>query len=84
MRRQLGDRTPFVSRELELVCLRRLLDSTAAGSGGLALIAGEPGIGKTRLAAEVATEASSRGLRPLTVTAGKARVRLPTFLSSRS
>jgi eukaryotic-like serine/threonine-protein kinase len=63
---QAGERTPFMGREPELAHLRRLLDRAVVGRGGLALIAGEPGIGKTRLAQEAAAEAASRGMRPLT------------------
>ena len=33
--------------------LRRLVDDALAGHGGLALIAGEPGVGKSRLVAEI-------------------------------
>ncbi len=61
-----GDRTPFVSRETERAYLRRLLDSTAVGGAGLALISGELGIGKTRLAEEVAAEGAAREMRVLT------------------
>jgi DNA-binding CsgD family transcriptional regulator len=43
--------------------LRRLLEDAVAGRGGLAVIAGEPGIGKTRLVEEAAAEAVSRGVR---------------------
>ena len=55
-----GDRTPFVGREAERADLRRLLDRAAAGEGGLVLIGGEPGVGKTRLAEELAGEARTR------------------------
>jgi len=36
----------FVGRARELAALRALLDAARAGTGGLALLAGEPGIGK--------------------------------------
>ena len=62
---QAWERTPFVGREPEREHLRRLVDGAIAGRGGLAAIAGEPGIGKTRLVEEVAPEAVSRGMRTI-------------------
>ena len=53
--------TPFVGREAELVALTADLDAAAGGRGGVVLVAGEPGIGKTRLAEELAAQATSRG-----------------------
>jgi class 3 adenylate cyclase/tetratricopeptide (TPR) repeat protein len=58
--------TPFVERDAERAGLRRLVDGALAGHGGLALIAGEPGVGKSRLVAEIADEAEARGMRALT------------------
>jgi predicted ATPase len=52
----------FVGRERELSELSRALDETREGHGRLFLISGEPGIGKTRLAEEVAREAAARGM----------------------
>ena len=57
--------TPFVEREAERASLRRLVDDTLAGHGRLALVAGEPGVGKSRLVAEIAEEAQARGMRVL-------------------
>ena len=54
-------RTPFVGREDERATLRLLLADAAEGRGGLAMIGGEPGVGKTRLCEEVAAEARDRG-----------------------
>ena len=51
----------FVGRVRELVELERVLDATLAGSGSTVLLAGEAGIGKTRLAAEVARRAGDAG-----------------------
>ncbi|MGH2982347.1 MAG: protein kinase domain-containing protein [Solirubrobacterales bacterium] len=51
----------FVGREAELAQLREAADETLAGRGRLVLIAGEPGIGKTRTAEELATYAQVRG-----------------------
>lgn len=43
----------FVGREAELVELRNLVDRLRTGKGGLALVGGEPGVGKTRLSEEI-------------------------------
>jgi DNA-binding CsgD family transcriptional regulator/tetratricopeptide (TPR) repeat protein len=52
---------PFVGRERELATLLAQLATVRGGSGGVALVAGEPGIGKTRLLGELAAEASTAG-----------------------
>jgi class 3 adenylate cyclase/tetratricopeptide (TPR) repeat protein len=44
--------TPLVAREEEFQQVRRTLDAVDAGTGRLVLLAGEPGVGKTRLAQE--------------------------------
>src|SRR5262245_55204858 len=44
----------FVGREAELGGLVRALDRAIAHDGGLVLLVGEPGIGKTRIARELA------------------------------
>jgi DNA-binding CsgD family transcriptional regulator len=54
--------TPFVGREAELGALTVDLDAALAGRGGVVLVAGEPGIGKTRLAEELAAQATGRGV----------------------
>ena len=46
--------------------LRQLVDAALVGRGKLALIAGEPGVGKSRLVAEIGNEAQARGMRVLT------------------
>ena len=56
---------PFVGRERELGELRAGFADAAAGNGRLFMIVGEPGIGKTRLALEVAGHAAARGGRIL-------------------
>ncbi|MEX2195638.1 MAG: AAA family ATPase [Thermoleophilaceae bacterium] len=57
---------PFVGREAELAPLRAALERALAGKGAeLVAITGEPGIGKTRLAAELAREAHAGGARIL-------------------
>ena len=55
-------RTPFVGRTGERATLRRLVEHAAAGTGAIALIAGEAGLGKTRLVHETAREARARGM----------------------
>ena len=58
-----GQRNAFIGRTRELSELRAALEDSIAGRGGCFLISGEPGIGKTRLADELAADASSRGVR---------------------
>ncbi len=52
---------PLVGRRSELAQLDAGLDGALGGRGRSFLIAGEPGIGKTRLADELATRATGRG-----------------------
>jgi class 3 adenylate cyclase/tetratricopeptide (TPR) repeat protein len=58
--------TAFVERDAERAGLRRLVDDTLGGRGRLALVAGEAGVGKSRLVAEIGDEAQARGMRVLT------------------
>jgi predicted Ser/Thr protein kinase len=51
----------MVGRERELNQARQLWKSAASGAGELLLISGEPGIGKTRLTREIATQAEVSG-----------------------
>lgn len=51
----------LVGRGRELGALLRAWESACEGAGGLAVIAGEPGIGKSRLAAEFASRAAASG-----------------------
>jgi DNA-binding NarL/FixJ family response regulator len=52
---------PFVGREAESAALDEGLANAWSGRGRLFLVAGEPGIGKSRLAAELATRAREGG-----------------------
>ena len=52
----------LVGREREMATLRAGLDDATSGRGRLFLISGEPGIGKTRLADELAVLADAKGM----------------------
>src|SRR6185437_6769627 len=52
---------PLVGRDAEWQALRTDLSDAAAGRGRIALLGGEPGIGKTRLAEELAADALAQG-----------------------
>jgi AAA ATPase domain len=56
---------PFVGRERALAALHQARQLATDGHGGLVLVSGEPGIGKTRFAEEVARQAEARGARAL-------------------
>lgn len=56
------DCLPLVGRESELAELLRHVEAAAGGKGGLVLVYGEAGVGKTRLLQEVARNAQWRGL----------------------
>jgi DNA-binding SARP family transcriptional activator/tetratricopeptide (TPR) repeat protein len=55
----------FVGRDAELSTLLGTLDQARAGHGSVCLVSGEPGIGKSRLADEIAAHARERGLAVL-------------------
>ncbi len=55
----------FVGRERELAALRSALEDAVSGRGRLLVVGGEPGIGKSRLAAELAALAPERGAEVL-------------------
>jgi DNA-binding NarL/FixJ family response regulator len=59
----MGTRTPLVGRETESALLAEVLDRARAGKGTLLLLGGEAGVGKTRLAEEVALDSSVLVLR---------------------
>ncbi|MBM4432155.1 MAG: hypothetical protein FJ026_17675, partial [Chloroflexi bacterium] len=56
---------PFVGREREWATLSSALQQALEGCGQAVFIAGEPGIGKTRLLEELAGLATARGARTL-------------------
>ena len=59
-------RQPFVGRQAEHDKLAARLDDVSQGRGALALIGGEPGVGKTRLCEELLADASERGMLTFT------------------
>jgi class 3 adenylate cyclase len=59
---------PLVGREPELARILSLAESAANGTGRLVVLAGEPGVGKTRLAQEVTLHVRNAGF---TITAGR-------------
>jgi len=59
----LAERTPFVNRETERRTIRAAIDCALSGHGSLIMIGGGPGVGKTRLATEMAEYAWRAGFR---------------------
>ena len=55
----------FVGREQEMGELRGALEEAMAGRGQLVMLAGEPGIGKTRMTQELASYAEQQGAQVL-------------------
>lgn len=62
---------PMVGRDPEYALLRGAVEATARRRGGTVFIVGEPGIGKSRLAAEIGGFAEQRGLTVLRGRAGQ-------------
>ncbi len=58
---EIGRELPFVDREEELALLKNLFDKTLTGNGQVVFVAGEGGIGKTRLVHELGGYAKGRG-----------------------
>ncbi|HEY9244015.1 MAG TPA: AAA family ATPase, partial [Streptosporangiaceae bacterium] len=56
----------FIGRREEMALLTARLDQVQAGQAAVALVGGEAGVGKTRLARELAARASGAGFRVLT------------------
>jgi AAA ATPase-like protein len=61
----LAERTAFVGREPEHRAIRAALDRALGGHGSLVMLGGGPGVGKTRLAMEMAEYASRVGFHYL-------------------
>lgn len=60
-----GTNTGFVGRRRELGTLKAALDNSLNSHGSVAMLAGEPGIGKTRTTQELADYARSSGVEVL-------------------
>jgi AAA ATPase domain len=59
----LTEQTPFVGRETECGAIRAVIDRALARQGSLIMLWDGPGVGKTRLAMEMAEHASRKGFR---------------------
>jgi Cdc6-like AAA superfamily ATPase len=55
----------FIGRQQEMGKLKAILEDAFSGQGRLVMLAGEPGIGKTRTAQELASRAEASGARVL-------------------
>jgi DNA-binding SARP family transcriptional activator len=60
-----GRYAPFVGRGMELARLSRALEGASRGSGGMVVLVGKPGIGKTRTAREFTDRCELAGTRVL-------------------
>src|SRR5207302_3614884 len=58
-------RRTFVGREAELRQIQAAFDAALSGQGGLVMVVGEPGIGKTALCEQVQTYVALRGGKAL-------------------
>src|SRR5690242_5521850 len=54
-------RQPFVGRQREAAWLRAAFDEASLGHGGVALVEGEPGVGKTALCGQISAYAARGG-----------------------
>jgi len=53
---------PLVGRAPEVAAVRAAVEAVSSGSGGLLLVTGEAGVGKSRLLTEAARVARDRGV----------------------
>src|SRR4051795_1769650 len=72
--------THLVGRAPELSAVDRLLAQVGAGRSAALELVGEPGIGKTRLLAELAARADARGYLVLSGRAGELELDLPFWV----
>jgi tetratricopeptide (TPR) repeat protein len=61
----LAERTAFVGRETERGAIRAVIDRALSSRGSVVMLGGGPGVGKTRLAMEMADYASRVGFRSI-------------------
>src|SRR5262245_20782936 len=66
-----------IGRDSTLAYLSAALDSAAAGRGRATFLVGEPGVGKSKLAAEVVSDATRRGMTVLFGRAGMTSTSVP-------
>ena len=55
----------FIGRQEELVKMTNSLDDAISSQGRIVMLAGRPGIGKTRIAHEFVTQADTKGTKTL-------------------
>ena len=72
-------RVPLAGRETELATLRAALASARNGEGRTVELVGEPGIGKSRIVAEVASDAAQAGMQRVVVEGGAYGTSTPYF-----
>ncbi len=58
-----GISSPLVGRDRELSLLSAALETLRQGRGGVVILQGEPGVGKSRLMAEVRRQSGAEGIR---------------------
>ena len=74
----------FVGRNNDLARLREAIDTACQGSGGVFLIAGDAGVGKSRLMEEATRYARARGVEALIARAGDENSQIPYYLWKRT
>ena len=70
-------RSPLIDRITEMAAALETLETLKTGAGGLVILEGEPGIGKSRLANEWVRRAQELGLRALVGSASEIEVSTP-------